>query len=220
MPSAPPDPNRFQEAIDTLRRRVPMTDRDFEELVDGNHRKAFTIAGVQSLDLLTRVWKAIDKALERGTTLEDFKRDVGQQLEQEWGRPNGARLETIFRTNVQSSYSAGRHEQQTKAAVLRRRPFWEFVPLLDDRTTAICRPLKGFVRPAEDPVWKKLYPPLHFACRSGIKALTREQAEDRVAAKVPDVTPLESFGGPPTTFEPDLSKYPERLLDAYRKKNE
>lgn len=71
---------------------------------------------------------------------------------------------TIFRTNVQSAYNAGAYQQRNDPAVRKRRPFWQFRAIQDARTSDLCRPLDGIVRPADDPWWKTHTPPLHHQC--------------------------------------------------------
>lgn len=218
-PEPPADPMRFEEAVRAFRARVPMLDDDFYDLVESARSKAFTVAAVTQLDIVHDVWRALDKAIADGTSFEDFKREVGAKLTSEWGRENPARLETIFRTNVQAAYGAGRVTQLRSPAVLKRRPFWRFSAILDARTSPICSPLAGLVLPADDPFWNTHQPPLHFNCRSTLIALTRGQAEDfGVDDPPPNAPAQDGFGNVSEDWEPDLERYPEPLQAAYRKK--
>ncbi len=197
----PPVPTgvHFTEALDWFKARVPTAGVATAE--ERARQRAFTVAGVAQLDTVNEVWKALDKAVSEGTTLADFKKDIAARLESEWGGTvanPGARLETIFRTNVQSAYGAGRYAQAIDPPVLKRRPFWRYDALLDNRTSAICRPLNGKVVAADDPWWKEHSPPLHHGCRSGITTLTAAQAEkEGVTEEPPDVDPASGFGMPP-----------------------
>lgn len=127
---------------------------------------------------------------------------------------------TIFRTNAQAAYSHGRRAQMVTPAMLRIRPYWRFVALLDARTTTICRPLNGVTLPATDPFWNTRQPPLHFQCRSLIQSLRKSVAEEEgITEEVPDVQPMEGFGSAdPLTFTPDITKHPKDLQKAYKKK--
>jgi len=223
-PRKPPaDPARFDEAVAYFRSLVPLSSDEYRAIEARSRRRAFGVTGLQNLDIVHDVWRALDKAIEKGTTLEEFKRDVGDAIEQEWGRADSARLETVFRQNVQTAYSAGRYVQQTAPAIARRRPYLRFVALLDDRTTKfICRPLNGMVAAVDDPRWQRYYPPLHFRCRSITQSLTAAQAEALGGAvEEPNVGVPEGFGGPPTEdFSPNLADYPRALVKVYRAKRD
>lgn len=43
---------------------------------------AFTVADVAQLDMVVDVYEAIERAVAHGTTLDDFKADVGKSLEE------------------------------------------------------------------------------------------------------------------------------------------
>jgi SPP1 gp7 family putative phage head morphogenesis protein len=220
----PPDyasPEAFEEALSWFRERVPMTDPAFREVQGRARRLAFWVAGASNLDTVNDVWDAIERSLAKGSTLEDFKREVGDKLAAEWGKPDSARLEVIFRNNLQTAYSAGRYRLETAPAVRKRRPYREFVPLLDSRTTVVCRNLKGVIRRTDDPWWLSHYPPLHHQCRSITRLLREEQLEGRggVTEELPRVEVPEGWGSVPSRkeWEPDLAKYPPALRKALPK---
>jgi SPP1 gp7 family putative phage head morphogenesis protein len=221
--SAPPNPAHFEDAVKAWRRRVPIADEDFRKLDSAAKRRAFTVAGVADLDLVSQVWEAIDAAVAEGTTYADFKAKVGAALEAAWGGDAPARLETIYRTNVQTAYSAGRYVTLTDPAILKRRPYWKFSAVNDSRTSPICAPIGGTVLPASDPFWLTHQPPLHHRCRSAVIALTADQAETAgIAAEAPEAEPAEGFGAPPdlADWQPDLTRHPAPLVAAWRRAHE
>lgn len=213
-----PDAVSPTEATAWFRARVPMTPDEYRALAGRARRKAFTVAGVADLDLLNDAYKAIDKALADGTTLETFVKDVGEKLEAKWGGPDSSRLRVVFQTNVQSAYSAGRWRQLTDPDVLAERPVWQFDAVLDGRVSQLCKSLDGVTLPADDVFWQTHQPPLHHFCRSGIISLTEAQAAERGLTETPPKTPAASgFGLAPDAGEwkPELSKYPLELQSAY-----
>lgn len=215
----PANPLRFEQAVASFRRRVPMSDAAFQALLDASHARAFVVAGVTKLDLVTEVWRALDRATADGTTFEEFKKEIGQKLESEWGRRNPTRLETIFRTNLQRSYGAGTVKMLRAPAVLRRRPYWKFSAVEDSRTTVTCSTSDGTVLPADHPFWATHQPPLHFNCRSRLIALTQAQADHYgVSSEAPDAPPAKGFGNVEEEWKPDLTKYPAPLVHAYQQK--
>lgn len=154
------------------------------------HAKAFTVAGITKLDVLADIRGALTEALKNGETLADFQARLQPLLEAKgwWGKGrvvdqdtgeihgkhlNPRRLETIFRTNLQSAYMAGRYqEQQTNAEA---RPYWEYIAVLDNRTRPAHRNLHGRVFRYDDPFWRTFYPPNGWNCRCRVR--TRSQRD-------------------------------------------
>lgn len=220
--SAPDDPVDFSEAISWFKKRVSMSKADHRALAAQARRKAFTVANVTKLDLVNHVWKAVDEALKKGTSLEDFKKAIGDDLRSAWKgsvKDPPWRLETIFRTNLQLAYGAGRFKQATHPDVVGDRPVWMFDAILDGRETEICEACDGTKRPADDPWWRTHLPPLHHNCRSGFITLTEDQA--RIAGGVtaqPTAKKAENgFGLEPGAdeWQPDASKYPAPLWTSF-----
>jgi SPP1 gp7 family putative phage head morphogenesis protein len=219
------DPLAPKEAIAYFRKRVPLTDDDWSKLAEKNHHQAFRVAGVADLDVITDVWDALDNSLEKGEDFEAFKERVTDELERAWGGTvsnPGWRIETIFRTNLQSSYAAGRYQQATHPDTLKDRPYWMLDVVEDDRTSDICADLDeeigGKAIPADDPIWQKAYPPNHHACRSQVITLTEEEAREQgLLEDVPDPDEIEvdeDFAKlPDDGWEPDPDDYPDELAD-------
>ena len=199
MWSVSADPSRFQEAAEWFRGKVPLLKGEWDQLTQEARRRAFTAAGVALLDRMAELHASLLRALEEGTPLDEWRREALGILGQGWNRGH---LETIFRNNVQAAYSAGRWDQLQDPAVRRSHPYLMYDAVLDSRTTEICRARDGVVRPADDPWWKANWPPLHHNCRSGVRALTRAEAERRgVARALPSVPPQEGFGLSPAEEE-------------------
>lgn len=121
---------------------------------------------------------------------------------------------TIYRTNVQLAYNAGRHQQMTEPALLKVRPFWQFDAILDNRVTLMCEQADGTILPAEHPWWQTNYPPRHFGCRSVVRSIRKSQAERKGITKTPSTEPSQDgFGLTPDAAEwkPDTKKYPPEI---------
>jgi SPP1 gp7 family putative phage head morphogenesis protein len=221
MPARPPaDPAAFSEAVDFFRCRLPMTDVQFKALEDASHARAFTIAHVGQLQVVTDVWEAIDEALAKGTSFDAFKKTVSDRLTEVWGKPNPGHVETIFRNGVQTSYNRGRWYQMQDPDVVRTRPYLKLSVILDLRTSQVCQPLANTILPADDPWWKAHVPPLHHECRSTLTSLSREQAQQQGISSPPAGDAAEGFGAAPGEgeWQPEYSKYPPRLAQEARRK--
>ncbi len=214
---------KFLEAIEWLRRRVPMSDAAYSRLVIAANDIAFRIAGVTQLDVVTDVQRSLDRAVSTGQSFDEWKTSIRRRLLAAWSRDEatpanpGWRIETIFRTNVQRAYSAGRYEQITDPDVATSRPYWMYDAIVDDRTTEFCRETNGLVMPANDPRWEGRIPPTHFNCRAGLRSLRERQArrQDRFGEEPSDVEAQEGFGGAPSLPEANQGDYPPDLWAAF-----
>lgn len=173
-------PKKFKEAIKAFRERVPMSDDTFEALDARAKQKAFRVAGVAQLDVVTHVWRLIDRAIATGQSLEDFKAEATDRLKRAWGgsvENPPARVETIFRTNVQSAFSAGRWAQMTDPEVLEVQTHWMFDAILDDATTEVCSECDGTILPASSAWWATHNPPLHFNAVTADTPITTDRGD-------------------------------------------
>lgn len=154
------------------------------------HASAFTVAGVMKAEALGDIRAALDQALAEGQTFDQFVKGLKPKLQaQGWwgGKPydpatgeiipgrsmTPRRLRTVFETNLQSAYSAGRYQAQLENAD--QRPIWEYVAILDSRTRPRHRALAGRAFRFDDPVWASIYPPNGYRCRCRVR--TKSAAE-------------------------------------------
>lgn len=177
------------------------------------HAKAFTVSGVLKLDILADIQNGLKPALNDGDTERDIERKLLPLLEQKgwigkglvadpetgelWGkRLTPRRIGTIFSTNIQSSYAAGRWKQQV--ANKTERPYWQRVAVMDLHTRPRHALLNGFTAAADSPVWDYFYPPDGYGCRCRIRAFTRAQVEARgFAVHEPELYDIEQEYGIP-----------------------
>lgn len=221
-PLPPADPARFEEAAAEFRAKVPMLDDAWRLLSEAARLAAFKVAGVAQLRMVGEVQAALQKAIEDGETLADFKKRVGAKLRAEWRGTvaNPAhRLETIFRTNVQTAYNQGTWRQIHHPETKRFRPYIKSSPILDFRTTVpICLKMGTVILPSDDPYWLTRWAPLHYSCRRSHTSLTERAAKRQgITKSPPNVAPMPGFGmAPPVAreWQPDLSDVPRSIVDA------
>ena len=185
-----------EAAVEYLKQKHIAVSWDWQDMLDDAHVSAFTVAKTAGMDVAHDIYQAVRNAAETGQAFRDFQRELTPILQAKgwWGRqeaPNpdtgeiqnvqlGSpyRLKTIYLTNLQSAYMAGRYAEMTAAKDT--HPYWQYVAVNDSRTRESHRKLHGRVYAADDPVWDTLYPPLDYRCRCRVRPLSRAQGEDKV----------------------------------------
>jgi SPP1 gp7 family putative phage head morphogenesis protein len=176
-----------EDAINYFRSKGYAFSWNWYDVWQDAHAKAFTVAKAMKLDLLQDIRNAVDKALVNGTTLATFRDELEPILKAKgwWGKDadTGAqlgsphRLETIFRTNLQSAYMAGRYKQQMEN--VDDRPYWQYIAVMDSRTRPAHSALNGKVFRFDDVFWDTHFPPCGFRCRCRTRAYTAQQVKDK-----------------------------------------
>lgn len=170
--------------------KVPVTKKEFEALCEKAKTRAFTVSGISRQDQVTAIQRAIQKILDEGGTLDDFKDQISEIIElQGWTGKKAHRITNIFRTNMQSAYMAGRYEQLQKTTKL--RPYWRYLAVGDKRTRPSHMALDGKVYPADHPFWDSYYPPNGFQCRCTVQSLSDRQVKKngyKVESEFPGTT--------------------------------
>lgn len=167
---------------------------DYTDVWREANAHAFTVAKTTSLEVLRTIRAEVARAIGPGRTFEDFKRALRPRLQDLgwWGTQevldadtgelsrvqlgSNRRLRTIFQTNVQTAYMAGRFKRYTDNAA--DRPYWRYVAILDGRTRPAHAALNGKVWRHDDPIWKVIWPPNGWGCRCRVTALTKTEFDE------------------------------------------
>ncbi len=219
-PQKPPlelEPLPPEEAIKFFKDKIIMPAKDFYALEAWARARAFTVSYVTKAEVLNDIHKAVDEAISNGTTLADFGDSLKNIAENRgWTGITPWHEETVFRTNIQTAYSAGRYEQLEGMG---DKFDGQFSAIMDDRTTEVCSELNGKVYPLDSPFWDIYTPPLHFNCRSALVPILKSTEESRgltVENTLPsdEHRPPKGFDVNPAKvpYKPDLSGMPEELL--------
>lgn len=183
----------FSEAIDFWRQKVRVPTRRWDDLWQGAHARGFMVAGAMRDDLLADFQIAIGKALEDGTSLEEFRRDFDAIVERHGWSYNGERgwrSRVIYQTNLSTAYAAGRYAQMTDPDVQEYRPYWRYRHGGSRNPRHQHEQWDGLVLPADDPWWQTHYPPNGWGCSCYVEAITRRELA-RSGQSEPDQAPEE-----------------------------
>lgn len=167
------DPVPPDAAIEFWKQRAKLTDEEAKALGEGAKQRAFYVTGLAQRDLVQLVSDGIEEALKNGETLADFKKRIVAAIQaQGW---HDYRVENIFRTNMQTAYSAGRYKKMQ--AVKTSRPYWQYIAVMDRRVRPSHAILHKKVYPADHEFWASNYPPNGFRCRCGVRTLSERQVK-------------------------------------------
>lgn len=184
-------------ALEFWKQRAKLTDEEAKALGEDAKFRAFYVTGLAKHDLVQLVSDGIEEALKNGETLADFKKRIAEAIQtQGW---HGYRVENIFRTNVQTAYSAGRYRkmQSVKAS----RPYWQYMAVMDNRVRPSHAVLNGKVYPADHAFWETNYPPNGFRCRCGVRTLSERQVKKMGLTVEKDMPGAEMWKDPKTGYE-------------------
>lgn len=171
----------FAEALEHFRRKLNIPTEAWDDLMAGQHARAFAVAGVTEESILNTLRSEIDRALADGVTIQDFKAtmaDIVQKTGWDVGPQGiGWRARIIFNTNLSSAYSAGRWQQQTDPAVRQVRPFLRYIPSISRDPRIEHMAFYNLVLPSDDPFWVTHYPPNGFGCKCGVVSVSGRELE-------------------------------------------
>lgn len=149
------------------------------------HDTGFMVAGAAKADLLADLAGAVDEAISEGTGIDEFRKNFDQIVEKHGWSYKGEynwRTRTIYRTNMASSYAAGRLVQ------LKSGSFTHWIYRHSD-SVARPRPLhvswNGLTLPVDDPWWEAHYPPNGWGCQCYVIGATRKTAQ-RMGGRIED----------------------------------
>lgn len=163
------------EAIEFLRRRVPLPVRTIENLVTRARRRGKAAVDELIRQLMEQLDDELIRALRRGETIESFSRRLTALLERAGvGTAQPFRLETIFRTNATQAYTAGRIEQLEHPDIAEEFKWLQYNAVLDGATRPTHAAMNGRVFRADSPVWDEWMPPNGFNCRCSVTPVAQD----------------------------------------------
>jgi hypothetical protein len=181
-----------QEAIRFFGDKLPRESNDWREVWQEEHARAFTVARSAGRDILGDIRSAVDDAIGKGQSFDDFKKNLTPVLQAKgwWGKAqerdpqtgemvtvrlgSTRRLATIYDTNISMAFAAGRWERINR--VKDGRPY-----LMYDHLEGQAHPRllhaswDGITLPVDDPWWRTHYPPNGWHCHCSVISLSQAQ---------------------------------------------
>ena len=183
-----------EEALDFLKTKGLAQSFDYRDLIGEEHARAFTVAKMMDADLLADVKASLDDAIASGVPFQQWADELTPLLQAKgwWGRKqvtdpltgetivaslgSPSRLQTIYRTNMQASYSAGAWDSIQANKDL--APYLLYDAVDDFRTRPEHHAWDGTVLHADDSWWDTHYPPNGWNCRCSVIQLSEDELAD------------------------------------------
>lgn len=184
-----------KEAIAFIKNKGMKVSNSWLDVWAEEHAYSFTVAKAMQLDVLETIKTEIEKALENGTTLAAFQKELEPMLVRLgwWGRQevvdtetgevanaqlgSPRRLKTIYNANMRSARAAGQWQraQRTKRAL----PFlvYGLGPSRVHREEHAA--LAGLVLPVDDPFWNTHMPPNGWECKCTVRQASLADVQRR-----------------------------------------
>jgi len=218
-----------EKAIEFFRKKGFKITWDWRETLNNANNATFQVAKSMNMGILKDIRKMVDKSIAEGITFEQFAKELEPMLVKRgwWGSQvvdgkrvqlgSVHRLNTIYQTNTQSSYNAGRWETQSRDT--KRRPFLRLNEVLDASSRIKHAQMNGAIQHINSRFWRTQYPPRGFNCRASAQSLTEKQAKAFGITKKRNHPPDPGFANNPgiSVFKPKKSDFDADLFNASKK---
>lgn len=170
-----------KEALAFFKRKGIKPGFSYKDVWQEEHNLAFTVAKLMEASILKTVRDSIERAIEEGQTLEDWKKAVEPALETSGWRSHvsdeakPSRLRLIFETNMRVARANGQADRAQRVKKLLPFFVWELGPSKNHRPEHVA--WKGLVLRVDSPFLKERYPPCDYECKCRLRQITRVEAE-------------------------------------------
>ncbi|MCC6594271.1 MAG: hypothetical protein IT479_13490 [Xanthomonadales bacterium] len=195
----------WSPAAEYFMQKVNLPTQRWDDIWQGEHARAFVVAGAMREDLLTELRGAVESAIVEGTSFEVFQERfeeiVGRLGWTGWtGEGTAAgrawRARVIYKTNLLTAHAAGRYRQMTDPDTLAHMPYWQYRHNTLENPREVHQAWNGLVLRWDDPWWKIHYPPNGWGCRCDVRPVS-ERMLRKMGKDGPDAAPAPIDGDPP-----------------------
>lgn len=199
-----PDKLIPKQALDYLKKKKLHPAFSYKDVWNEEHATAFTVAKAMQLDVLSDIKTAVEKAIENGTTFEQFKKELKPTLMKKgwWGRKemsdpltgrtvdaqlgSDRRLKTIYSTNLRSAYQKGQYDR-TMESDLHPYLMYKLGASVHHREEHLR--WSNLILPKDDPLWNSIFPPNGYGCKCYTVAVTEARKQKYEQNGVPAYNP-------------------------------
>ncbi|WP_297645853.1 phage minor head protein [uncultured Treponema sp.] len=193
-----------RQALEYIKNKKLRPAFSYKDVWNEEHATAFTVAKAMQLDVLSDIKGAVKKAIENGTTFEQFKRALKPTLMRKgwWGKKemsdpltgesitaqlgSDRRLKTIYSTNLRSAYQKGQYDR-TMESDLHPYLMYRIGASIHHREQHVR--WNNLIRPKDDPIWNSIFPPNGYGCKCYTVAVTEARKQKYERDGVPAYDP-------------------------------
>lgn len=187
------------DAVRYFAEKANLPTATWRDLWQGQHARAFTVAGAMKGDLLADLRQAVDGAIRDGESLGKFRRRFDAIVAQHgWAHTGGRnwRSRVIYDTNIRTSFMAGKYAQLTDPDMLARHPYWEYRHYMLDNPRLEHKAWNGRILRHDDPWWRTHYPPNGWGCHCDVLPVSNRRLRE-LGKTGPDPAPDDLGEVPP-----------------------
>lgn len=176
-------------SVNRMEDRVAVPKYYYEDLPKELRSMSFYVSNLEKLREIEMVKKSLSNAIKRGESFQSWKDNLDVDAMKEL---SSARLEMVYRTNVNSVYNQSARFNAYHSDVT---PYLMYTAVMDDRTRPDHAKLNGVIKRADSIFWDKFTPPISYNCRCGTVPLSTEDAKEMgITQRAPSDYPEPSKG--------------------------
>ena len=173
--------NAYSGAVQFMRDKAKLTSADFQDLRTTYFKRVSVATDAAKLSMERQLQATMTQAVVDGVHVREGVSRLRGSLDSTLG--NAAKdipsrhLETLFRTQVATAYSAGRQRANMDPDIDSILWGYEYVAIDDDRVRPTHLALDGTTLAKNDPRWGSIMPPNGFNCRCTVIEIFDEGQE-------------------------------------------
>ncbi|MDP8162814.1 phage minor head protein [Pasteurella skyensis] len=180
----------FEKQAQYFEKKLNLPTNTYLDIMGKEHDYFFVVAGANRNEILNGLREAVDNAILKGGTLEEFRKDFDKNVEKMGWQYNGGRnwrTRIIYDTNVYGAYNRGRLEQHLELKDV--MPYWEYVHNDNSHPRPQHVAWHGKILRADDPWWKYYYPTKAYRCHCTVVAHDDDdlKAMGRTVEQAPEI---------------------------------
>jgi hypothetical protein len=181
----------MQKALEFFRSKVSLPTNAWDDIIGQQHQAAFVVAGANKMAIVEKFREAIDKAIELGTSIQEFRRDFDKIVAStgwSYKGERGWRSLHIYDTNMRQAYNCAREDMMQDPVYRQARPYAQYVHSGKAHYRPQHKSWNGLVLAADDSWWNTHTPQNGHGC--GCKKVFLSSSALELAGKTgPDKAP-------------------------------
>lgn len=194
--------------------KIDVPTGSWRELLDNEHRWAFSIAGITNAQILEDVRRSLIDELEKpdGLSYREWLKQFDQVTAKSGWQPDGWRSRLIFQQNIRNSFAAGRWHQMTDPKLLRETGGWQWRHRWPENPRREHLALNGKIYPPGERSFDRqgVPPGGHFHCHCVLTVVSQVEMEERGLAPLAPRPEIDRF--PPGQNPQDRQETLQTLL--------